>query len=337
MNNNSPAAPAPTFSSASYAYESGGITVNFNGPFTGCADRIAWSFKVDGGAQNWPQAVRCEGRSVRLIVDALRDRPLVEAARRVTVSYNRSQARLEGSPLKGTDGSEVASFTDKPVTGLKPRLVPPPTVDGETLTLTFNEEMDPGATPGNALFDVTVNGAGRNLARDGGIAIAGKTVRLTLRSAVAPGDTVQVRYTRPDGCQHCSWGLRGASHIAVDTFPDQAVTNRTGGPAFSSAAVDGTALVLTFDKNLDTGSKPAPSAFHVTVNNARRDVASGGVAISGKTVTLTLASAVSDTDTVKVRYTKPSSNPLRGTDGRAVDTFADQAVTNNTLQSGRPR
>ena len=227
-----------------------------------------------------------------------------------------------GSPLRGTDGSEVASFTDQPVTGLKPRLVPPPTVDGQTLTLTFDEELDPGATPGNALFDVTVNGAPRNLARDGGIAIAGKTVRLTLRSAVAPGDTVMVRYTRPGGCQHCSWGLRGASHIAVDTFPDQAVTNRTGPPAFSSAAVNGTALTLTFDKDLDLGSRPAPDAFHVTVNNARRSVASGGVAISGKTVTLTLASAVSPGDTVKVRYTKPSSNPLRGADGRAVDTFA---------------
>ena len=32
-------------------------------------------------------------------------------------------------------------------------------------------------------------------------------------------------------------------------------------------------------------------------------------------------------DTVKVRYTKPSANPLRGADGHAVDTFADQAVT----------
>ena len=78
---------------------------------------------------------------------------------------------------------------------------------------------------------------------------------------------------------------------------------------------------------------PAPGDFHVTVGTARRDVAAGGVAISGKTVTLTLASAVTSTDTVKVRYTKPSS-PTRcasaSTAGNAVETFADQAVTNNT-------
>ena len=60
-------------------------------------------------------------------------------------------------------------------------------------------------------------------------------------------------------------------------------------------------------------SLPAPGTFHVTVNGARRNVASGGVAISGATVTLTLASAVIASDTVKVRYTKPSNNPLRDT------------------------
>ena len=65
------------------------------------------------------------------------------------------------------------------------------------------------------------------------------------------------------------------------------------GLGVSSAAVDGKALTVTFTGNLDTGSVPAPRAFRVTVNGARRNVAAGGVAISGKTVRLTLASAVS--------------------------------------------
>ncbi len=106
-------------------------------------------------------------------------------------------------------------------------------------------------------------------------------------------------------------------------------------PVFQSAEVSGKTLTVTFDANLDTGLVPSPGAFRVTVNNARRNVASGGVAISGKTVTLTLASAVGDgADTVKVRYTKPSANPLQGSAyGRAVATFADQAVTNNTPET----
>ena len=344
--NNSPGSPAPTFSGASYSYPRGGITVEFTGPFLGCADSYAWRIQVDGGTE-YPQSVRCEDRAVLLVLAALTTRPAVEVARRVTVSYHRGRAEAaerskplyhppRGSPgpsarLRGTDGSVVASFDDQTVTGLKPRLVAaPPTVDGRTLTLTFDEELDPGATPGPWLFHVTVNDERRSVVRDG-VAIAGKTVRLTLRSPVAAGDTVTVRYTQPARCWgHCSFGLRGASHIAVDSFPDQAVTNNSAGPVFASATVDGKTLTVTFDKNLDTGSKPAPGAFRVTVNNARRSVASGGVAIAGKTVTLTLFRSVSDDDTVKVRYTKPSANPLRGANGLAVDTFAEQAVIHGT-------
>ncbi|MDE0189674.1 MAG: SwmB domain-containing protein, partial [bacterium] len=92
-------------------------------------------------------------------------------------------------------------------------------------------------------------------------------------------------------------------------------------------------LTMTFTENLDGDSVPAPGAFRVTVNGSRRSIASGGVAVSGQTVTLTLASGVAHGDTVKVRYTRPSRNPLQGdagVAGVAVSTFADQDVTNNT-------
>ena len=100
-------------------------------------------------------------------------------------------------------------------------------------------------------------------------------------------------------------------------------------PALERAAADGTALTLTFDQDLNTSQVPSHGAFRVTVNDARRNVASGGVAVSGQTVTLTLASAVAEGDTVKVRYTKPSRNPLRAARGLTANTFGDQDV--NTL------
>ena len=125
---------------------------------------------------------------------------------------------------------------------------------------------------------------------------------------------------------------RSSLFTPAGTFP-------SGAPpvpaTLESATVDGTTLTLTFDQNLDTGSKPAPGAFRVTVNNARRGVASGGVAIAGKTVTLTLTSAVAEDQTVKVRYTRPTTNPLRGANGLVVDTFADQAVSNGTDALGK--
>ena len=119
-----------------------------------------------------------------------------------------------------------------------------------------------------------------------------------------------------------------------------------GLPAFQGAAVDYKTLTLTFTANLDGDSIPAPGAFRVTVNNARRGVASGGVNVSGQTVTLTLASAVTSTDTVKVRYTRPTrQSRCIASHGKAVDTFADQDVTvlvdrdlwSATLTSGTSR
>ena len=137
-----------------------------------------------------------------------------------------------------------------------------------------------------------------------------------------------------EACRKAAWNTYHRAYwrpmVDLAGGPD-AGTFPSGSPpvaaAFESAAVFGTTLTLTFDQNLKTGTPPAPGAFRVTVNNARRNVASGGVAIAGKTVTLTLASAVATDDTVRVRYTKPSSNPLRGANGLAVETFADQEVS----------
>ncbi len=227
----------PTVSGASYSPAS--ITVDFNGTFNGCADLIAWSFKVDGGAQTWPRAVRCEGQSVKIIPDGLSDVPRIEAARSLTVSYHRGLARsaarstpfchpprgcrAASSELKGTNGVDVASFTDFPVTGLKPRLVSA-TADGATLTLTFDQTLDPASRPFRTAFHVTVNGE-RRLVAAGGIAVAGKTVTLTLASAVAAGDAVRVRYTNLSHTRTSNRTLKGASRLMVDSFEHQTADN----------------------------------------------------------------------------------------------------------------
>ena len=237
----------------------------------------------------------------------------------VRVRYTRPSAK----PLKGTSGSAVDTFADRAVTNKTPAAFVSAQVNAATLTITFDTTLAPGSVPARGAFHVTVGSARRNVV-SGGVAISGKTVRLTLASAVTSTDTVKVRYTRPSTSplQDASTG------VAVAIFADQPVTNKT--PAFVSAQVNAATLTITFDTTLAPGSVPAPGAFHVTVNGTRRSVAAGGVAISGKTVTLTLASAVVPGDTVKVRYTKPSTKPLKGASGVVVETFADQEVTNNS-------
>ena len=134
-----------------------------------------------------------------------------------------------------------------------------------------------------------------------------------------------------EACHRASWNAHNRWRNLPLVYPASITLFPIGPgpvpPVFQSAVVDETTLTMTFDENLDRGSVPSHSAFRVTVNNARRNVEAGGVAISGKTVRLTLASAVSDTDTVKVRYSRPAGNPLKGAAfGKAVATFADQAV-----------
>ena len=125
---------------------------------------------------------------------------------------------------------------------------------------------------------------------------------------------VSLRLTRPSGAS------------------SQAVTNNSAAPVFSSATFAAKTLTLTFDKNLDAGSKsldPRGLPRHrerqaFSPHRLRRPRH-----FAGKTVKLTLFRPASDDDTVKVRYTRPSANPLRGANGLAVDTFADQAVSHD--------
>ena len=80
-------------------------------------------------------------------------------------------------------------------------------------------------------------------------------------------------------------------------------------PALQSAAVDGATLALTYGKTLDGNSAPTASAFTLNAGGTTRGV--DGVSVSGRAVTLTLASAVTADDTVQVGYTAPSSGAIR--------------------------
>ena len=118
-------------------------------------------------------------------------------------------------------------------------------------------------------------------------------------------------------------------------------------PTVSSATVDGTSLVITFDEDLAAAANLANSAFTVekTPDGQSEETVNltSSPSISGATVTLTLASAVvpSDTD-IKVSYDKPttgSNNKLKDADDNEVASFTDQAVTNetNSPATGAPR
>ena len=79
-------------------------------------------------------------------------------------------------------------------------------------------------------------------------------------------------------------------------------------PVLSSAetSVDGSSLVLTFNKNLDESSVPAASTFMVMVGSEVRAVSA--VAIDDDEVTLSLSTPVAHGDTGTVAYTAPGGS-----------------------------
>ena len=117
-------------------------------------------------------------------------------------------------------------------------------------------------------------------------------------------------------------------------------------PTLASAAVNGTALTLTFNAKLATGSVPAANAFTVRSSSGADHTGTGTVTINAsnpKQVSVTLASAVGHGETLTVNYTKPGSSPLKdtgtGTGALAaleVATFSGKAARNDTPTGGTP-
>ena len=105
----------------------------------------------------------------------------------------------------------------------------------------------------------------------------------------------------------------------------------TTAPSLSTATVDGTSLVLTYNEALDAGSEPATSAYSVSVAGGA-GAALSSVDVTGSKVTLTLATAVTagQTVTVTVTYTAPTSNPVQDTAGNDAGNLTNRSVTNNT-------
>ena len=159
------------------------------------------------------------------------------------------------------------------------------------------------------------------------MAVSGSAVTLTLSSAVAGGETVTVSYTAP-----ATNPLRDAAGNAVAALTGQTVANITGdmtAPALSTASVTGAALTLTYGEALDATSVPAADAFTVKADDSEVALANtGAVAISGSTVTLTLAAATTAGQTVTVSYAVPATARVRDLAGNAAAALTDQAVIN---------
>ena len=163
-----------------------------------------------------------------------------------------------------TDGAESAPSEE--VSAIPQETTPPElssaSVDGATLTLTFDEQLDTGDAPDRSAFSVTVAGGGRGVQA---VAVSGSAVTLTLVTAVSAGDTVTVSYTAPT--DDAAARVQDLSGNAAPSFSGQAVTNNT-----APAPVPGSPTNLQVARHQSgqllaswnaPGSGPAPTGYTV--------------------------------------------------------------------------
>ena len=108
-------------------------------------------------------------------------------------------------------------------------------------------------------------------------------------------------------------------------------------PRLTTTRVVGDALTLNYLlETLDADSVPAADDFTVKVAGSEVDLAdTDPVAVSGSTVTLTLASADIAGKTVTVSYAK-GTNPIQDAAGNDAAAFTDVVVTNRTVRPSTP-
>ncbi len=261
------------------------------------------------------------GTTVTLTLD-----PAVVAGDTVLVSYT-----PDTSPVQDSDGAKAGALTDHLVTN---NTTPAPpvyqigsgVVDGDTLTLTYSEDLDPNSKPETTTYTVTADSTTHTV-RD--VAISGVTVTLTLTTPVQRGQTVRLSYVPPS-----TDPLQDLDGEDAALLRNVSITNNTDvPPGLVSAEVDGDTLTLTYSKDLDETSQPDIAAYTVTVDTVGREVT--GVVVSGRTVTLTLATAVVGGETVLVSYDAPQTEPVQdtSTSRTAAAVLSDEPVENITNNS----
>ncbi|MCW8177701.1 beta strand repeat-containing protein, partial [Verminephrobacter aporrectodeae] len=254
---------------------------------------------------------------------------------------------VAGRSSIGRASSENYTVDTRPLDTTPPVLITTgdsgPKVTGNQLTLTYTDASNLDAVNTAAASAFAVSSAGNAAISVNSVAVSGKTVTLTLSRAVASAETtVTVSYTKPTSGNNViqdaasndavSFSNQAVTHgtSAADTTPPVLITTGNSGPK-----VNGNQLTLTYTdaSNLDAVNTAAASAFAVSsAGNAAISVNS--VAVSGKTVTLTLSRTVATAETVTVSYTKPTTgndtNAIQDAAGNDAASFAATAVQNST-------
>ncbi|MCW8171411.1 hypothetical protein D8B22_20470, partial [Verminephrobacter aporrectodeae subsp. tuberculatae] len=259
----------------------------------------------------------------------------VDSSETLKLSYTRPAT--SENVIQDAAGNDAASFTDQAVVNRVPDTTAPvlgsATVNGDQLVLTYIDVGNLNVAKTAAAAAFAVSSAGNATISVNSVLVSGKTVTLTLSRAVASDETLNLSYTRPATGENA---IQDAAGNAAASFTDQAVVNRvldTTAPVLGSATVHGDELVLTYTDagNLDAGAGKTAAASAFAVSSAGNEgIRVNSVAVTGKTVTLTLSRSVAGGEVLKLSYTRPPTgeNVIQDVAGNDAASFTNQAVRN---------
>ena len=197
------------------------------------------------------------------------------------------------------------------VTGTPHEMTPPglltATVDGSTLTLTYDEVLDGTAVPAMDTFTVSVDGSDRVVQS---VSIEGSQVKLTLASSVGEGDSVALSYKKPlymerpriqDSVGNAASSIRNKT---VTSAPAEAVGTRANSPATGAPVITGIPRVgemLTADTSSiedDDGLEKVSYSYQWIRNDGTDDTD-----IAGATGSTYIMASGDEGKAIKVRVT----------------------------------
>lgn len=296
-------------------------------------DKSAFALTANGGTELKPVASAVSGKTLTLTFDTAIGSGQAATFRYTAPSKDPSALNQAVQDATGNDSATLSSTPDTTAPTLSSANT---SSNGLQISLNYNEALLGPSSSGTPVIPAVATSAFRVFKGTGqqatitSVSISGSQVQLTLDSAILPSESVSVFYVAPAA----SIGVNNAAIQDSSGNDAAALGSGVNGQVVSNQALPAVSLGLLdtqaapFDRvllNLNeayTAALPDKSAFVVKVGGNTQTIAS--LSGSGQDLVLQLSSPITSAGELRISYTVPGINALKGASGKNMASF-DQA------------
>ena len=278
-------------------------------------------YRISGAFTDWPDT----GPSLTRTLTGLR------SGRTYQIQVQAENAEGKGAWSNSVNGTTLTAptvssvaFTSTPASGQNNTYKLNDVID---VTVTFNDAVTVTGTP---QIDLTTGTTVRQADYKSGSTTTQLLFQYTVQADDEDTDGASIN---ANGLKLNGGSIRRTNSTINADLAHGAQTNQSGHkvdgvvPALTAAEADDDGLALLYGEALDGSSQPATGDFAVTVDSEARSVSE--IAINSGEVKLTLASAVTSGQAVRLTYT-PGTNPIRDPAQNPAIALTNLTVANQT-------